>query len=458
MSKRLFGTDGVRGVANLDLTPELAFQIGQAAASLLCDTDESRSVAIGMDTRLSGSMLLASLAAGFASLGVDARVLGVVPTGCVSYVARTGDFGLAAVISASHNPAPDNGIKLLAGDGKKVSDAFELELETRLGKKPNHRPTEAGVGRISLCDGEIGGYVEMLLAIVPEGLEGMTVAVDAANGAAYELGPEVLRTLGAKVIEIGVSPDGMNINADCGATRPTTIQQLCKAENIGIGVAFDGDADRAVFSDSKGRLINGDRAIGIYCEHWRNSLEPKVAVGTVMSNGGFERHLKSIGFRLERAEVGDRYVSLRIKETGAPIGGEQSGHIIFKDRGPTGDGLITALELLRILKREGREAADFVDAYEPYPQVLVNVRLEFKDGWKTDERIQEAVSESHSRLEGRGRVSVRASGTQPIARIMVEADERSLRDSCADRIVGAFTEFQGGSIYSRVDLTYALGD
>jgi len=288
----------------------------------------------------------------------------------------------------------------------------------------------------------------------------MRVAVDAAHGAAYQLGSEVLVRLGAEVFVTGAEPDGVNINEEGGATKPQTIQEFTVATGAHVGVAFDGDADRAVFSDEKGRLINGDRTMGIWSAHWQaqGKLNPAVVVGTVMSNGGFAAYLEANGITLERAPVGDKYVAQRIEATGAKIGGEQSGHIIFPANGPTGDGLATMLELLRIFKREGRPASAFYDEYEPWPQLLINVSVDSKDDWESAPRVAESISRAEEALAGRGRLNVRPSGTQPMLRVMVEADEIDLRDGLANDILTAMEADLGGKAYSRVDLTYALGD
>jgi phosphoglucosamine mutase len=460
LSRKYFGTDGVRGIANEKLTPEFALKLAQAAGRYIVEQGQEPHVVLGRDTRLSGAMLEGALAAGFCSVGVSVVSLGVVPTPTVSYVARTGAFAFGGIISASHNPAPDNGIKFVDHSGGKLADATELRIEELMDQPITDRPLGAGIGDYVVDRGAVEGYLQYLEKLVPERLEGMTVAVDAAHGAAYELGPEILRRLGAKVIVSGDRPNGNNINAEGGATKPETVQELTKSTGADIGVAFDGDADRAVFSDEKGQLINGDRTIGIWSAHWQKhgQLNPAVVVGTVMSNGGFEHYLTQNQIKLERAPVGDKYVAQRIKDTGARIGGEQSGHIIFPQHGPTGDGLITMLELLRTLKREGRPASAFYDDYESWPQLLVNVSVEKRDGWETTPAVAEALAYAEEKLKGHGRVSVRASGTQPMIRVMVEADEYGLRDSTAEKIIAAMEKELGGSVYGRVDLTHALGD
>lgn len=460
MSKKHFGTDGIRGVANQKLTPELAFDLGQAAGRYLLSKKLSPNVVVGRDTRRSGPMLGAALGAGFCSVGVSVTAVGVVPTPTVSYIVRKEDFGMGVVISASHNPAPDNGIKLFGHDGRKLPDEVEIEIESLMESRIDKRPVGEKVGYLKTSRASVEAYLSYLVSLVPERLSGMKVAVDAAHGAAYELAPDVLTRLGAEVLLIGAEPDGININEEGGATKPATIQAFTQEAGADVGVAFDGDADRAVFSDEKGALINGDRTLGLWSAHWRKfgGLEPAVVIGTVMSNGGFAKYMSDEGIELVRAPVGDKYVSQKIGETGAKIGGEQSGHIIFPECGPTGDGLVTMLQVLRVLKREKRPASAFSADYEPWPQLLVNVSVADKDAWKEPAQVQEALKQGEKELGERGRLVVRASGTQPMVRVMVEADDYALRDSVTDAIVNALIEHSGGKIYSRVDLTHALGD
>ncbi len=460
MSRKYFGTDGIRGIANSKLTPELAFAMGQAAGRWLIASGQTPRAVLGMDTRRSGPMLGAALASGLCSVGIDVVTLGIAPTPTVSYLARVGEFGLGAIISASHNPAPDNGIKFVGHNGCKLADEVELEIERLMDTPLGERKIGGEVGWMEASNAAHGAYLEFLAAIVPGGLSGMKVAVDGAHGAAYELGPEILRRLGAEVFVTGDKPDGMNINRDGGATKPEKIQKLTVDSGADVGVAFDGDADRAVFSDEKGRLINGDRTIGIWAAHEKRAgrLDPAVAVGTIMSNGGFEAFLAREGVTLERTPVGDKYVAQRITDTRARIGGEQSGHIIFPEHGPTGDGLATMLELLRVLKAEGRPASAFYDDYEPWPQLLVNIEVDDRTTWNKGSAVIEALESAETALFGRGRLNVRPSGTQPMLRIMVEADAYDLRDEVAGKIVDVLGAEAGGKVYSRVDLTHALGD
>lgn len=456
MRRAYFGTDGIRGVANEKLTPELAFRLGQAAGRRI----DTPWVVIGRDTRRSGPMLGAALASGFCSVGVDVITLGVVPTPTVSHVVRGGGFGLGCVISASHNPAPDNGIKLFGPDGGKLPDALELAIEGLIDEPPADRPTGRAVGMLLADRSGVDAYLDFLVSLVPERLDGMRVALDCAHGAAFELAPEVLRRLGAEVVLTGAEPDGNNINAEGGATKPETVQSLTVERGCHVGVAFDGDADRAVFSDEMGQLINGDRTIGAWAAHWQSEgmLEPPVVVGTVMSNMGFEAYLASLGIKLERAPVGDKYVSERIRATGARVGGEQSGHIIFPQHGPTGDGLATMLEFLRVLRDRECLASAVTAAYENWPQLLVNVEVESRDTWNEGPLVRATLAEAEEALQGYGRLNVRASGTQPMIRVMVEAEDSALRDAWANRIVDAMAQEARGKVYSRVDLTHALGD
>lgn len=460
MARIKFGTDGVRGVANRALLPEDAFAIGLAAGRLIRELGLAPRVLLGRDTRQSGTMLGAALAAGFCSSGVEVTALGWAPTGAISYLTRTGDYALGAVISASHNPAEDNGIKLIAHDGRKISDEHEKRVVALLDEPFLDRPEGGDVGAIVSSREELARYEQFLLSLVPEGLDGLKVVVDMAHGAGVGVGADVFEKLGATVIRTGEHPDGANINAEGGATKPERIQELAKLHQADLGVAYDGDADRAVFADADGNLVNGDRMMGIWAAHWRRhgQFEPAVIVGTVMSNGGFEAYVRSEGIHLERTDVGDKYVSRRMAELGAKIGGEQSGHIIIAERGPTGDGLVTALELARVLKREGKPLAEFTAAFENWPQLLVNVKVDRKEGWTENPVVRGAISQAEAALDGAGRLNVRASGTQPMLRVMVEASDAGIRDEQAEAVVGALLGELGGEIYSRVDLTHALGD
>lgn len=452
---RLFGTDGIRGEANTYLTADLALKVGKATGTWLRNTG-GRSAVIGRDTRKSGPMLGAALAAGLNSAGINVTAIGVAPTPAVSYAVRTGDFDIAAVISASHNPAEDNGIKLLGHDGKKLPDKSEREIED-LFEAPAQ---SAETGSLIQDTTPLRNYEEWLVMQAPERFDDFTIAVDCANGAASDVFPRVLRRLGANVIALNCEPDGLNINLHCGATNPGVIQELTKETAAQLGIAFDGDADRCVFSDESGALINGDRFMGIWSAFWKSwsGLEPPIIVGTVMSNMGFERALQDLGIKLERTQVGDRYVAQRMAETGAKIGGEQSGHIIFSDLTPTGDGLLTALQLVRIMKLSGAAASELPPVFQNWPQLLVNVRVADKNSWANAKDLQNLAAERGRELNGSGRVIVRPSGTQPMIRVMVEANDAVRRDAIANEIVGGIERELGGSVVGRVDLTHALGD
>jgi phosphoglucosamine mutase len=457
VSRKFFGTDGVRGVANQRLTPELAMLLGQAAGRWLKQQGQPLRAVLGRDTRQSGPMLSGAIAAGLNSVGVDVVDLGIAPTPAIAFVARTGDYGIGVILSASHNPAIDNGIKFVGHDGRKLADEVELTIEgLMISDEP--RPTGTQVGGCVSDRSELAAYVDQLVGVIPEGLSGMKIALDCAHGAGFELAPEALRRLGADLTVIGDAPDGANINAEGGATKPDTIQNLTKALGAHIGCAFDGDADRAIFSDDQGRLINGDRTIGIWAAHHmrQGTLNPPVVVGTVMSNGGFETYMQQLGIGLERTPVGDKYVAQRIAETNALVGGEQSGHIIFPRQGPTGDGLMTMMELLAVLRREGRPASSFYEEYEPWPQLMVNVHVASTEQWS--DKLAQDLDEGQREIEGHGRIVVRPSGTQPVIRVMVEADNYDLRDRVAERLVNALERKLGGEVHGRVDLTYALGD
>lgn len=459
MSRKYFGTDGIRGVANEKLTPDLALQLGLAAARWMDAEGLTKRAVIGRDTRQSGPMIGAAIASGLCSGGVEVVALGVVPTPAVSFIARTQAFGLGVIVSASHNPAPDNGIKFVGHDGCKLADEAEKRIECLLEANAD-RNTGPEIGWLRSDRHHVASYLDFLATLVPEGLGGMVVAVDCAHGAAYELAPQLLGRLGAEVHLTGAAPDGMNINAEGGATKPETVSELTLSSKAHVGVAFDGDADRAIFCDERGALINGDRTMAAWAMHnySKGALKPSTVVGTVMSNGGFERYLQDHEIKLERTPVGDKYVSRRLAETGALVGGEQSGHIIFPKNGPTGDGLATMLEFLAVLKHEGKPASAYSASYEPWPQLLVNVSVACMDGWSDKEAVATSLEKGNKKLGGEGRIVVRPSGTQPMIRVMVEARDVNARDEVAASIVSAMEEELGGKIYSRVDLTHALGD
>lgn len=441
---RIFGTDGVRGVANTDLTPELAFEIGRAGASVLArSSDRHRPVVVGRDTRLSGTMLESAIVAGITSVGRDAVTLGIVPTPAVaSITVRTG-AAAGVVISASHNPIADNGIKFFGPDGFKLSDAIEDEIESLLESGGFARPTGAEIG-VARSAQNLGKYYYDELYARAEDLSGLTIVVDGAFGAAYQVAPYALRKLGAAVEEIHCEADGSRINVDCGATDLRPLQaRVRELVDAGIphviGVAFDGDADRALFVDECAEECNGDRVMLVLARemHARGELAGQTLVATVMSNIGLEKALAADGIKLERAAVGDRYVLERMREGGFSLGGEQSGHIIDLRNNTTGDGPRTAVSLFSTVVRSGKTLHELGRGLTVYPQVLVNVRTARKEVLEEPE-IRRAVREAEQILTGSGRLLIRPSGTEPLIRVMVEGDDRqrieALAQDLADRI------------------------
>lgn len=449
----LFGTDGIRGVANHDLTPELALAVG-VATGLHFRRQGAKVAAVARDPRRSGPMLSSAVLAGLCSAGVDVVDMGIAPTPALSWFVRSCSADFGVMLSASHNPPTDNGIKLLNKEGTKLDEDEESEIEQAIGRKSPVGPE--AVGLASTRSEAVEGYIEWLASLVPERLDGMRVALDAANGAAYAVAPRLLRSLGAEVIAIGVEGDGDRINDGVGATCPAAIQRLTVESGAVIGISLDGDADRCIFSDENGALINGDRTMAIFAHAW--NIEPKVVVGTVMSNLAFEEALERDGYRLERTAVGDRNVAERMKAIEAKIGGEQSGHIILADYSPTGDGLLTAVMMLRVLKQSRVPASELQPVYKNRPQLLINALVDKKDEWRRSDRIRKAIAHGDQEVRGTGRVLVRASGTQPVIRIMVEATDRELRDKVAENILTAVLEDLGGEVAARVELTDALGD
>ena len=441
-----FGTDGVRGVANTELTPELALALGRASARVLVgDAVTDRRVVIGRDPRISGPMLEAALAAGFASEGVDVALLGVVPTPMVAHAsASLGVVG--AMISASHNPYPDNGIKLFAAGGTKLSDAVEESLERELdrllaGTGDTTRPDGAALGDVDVADEELeSAYVESLRSVTEgRSFAGLHVVLDCAHGAASWLAPDVVRATGATVTVAHAEPDGVNINTDAGSTAPHVLAEIVRSVGADAGLALDGDADRLVAVDAAGRVVDGDHLIAILAidRKDRRRLPRETVVATVMSNLGFRQGMERHGIRVETTQVGDRYVLEALAETGAVLGGEESGHIIQTDVATTGDGLLSALSVLDVMARSGRSLADLAaDAMTSLPQVLVNVRLDARrDGLLDD--LAPDIAAAEARLGTHGRVLVRASGTEPLIRVMVEAPTEDQAQAEADLLADA---------------------
>lgn len=432
---RLFGTDGVRGVANDDLTPELAFKLGEAAGHFLGQTGRGR-IVVGMDTRRSGDMLEAALVAGICSGGADALRCGIVPTPAVAFLTRDLEADGGVVISASHNPAEYNGIKFFDGDGFKLPDAVEDEIETFLESKRDwKRPVGEHVGRAVSVPDAVERYVAHAVSTVDGSLAGLRVALDCGHGASARTTPVALEELGAAVAAINCSWDGMDINRDCGSTHLDALIAMVRDGDFDLGIAHDGDADRMLAVDEAGEVVDGDAIMAICAADMqaRGMLTHQTVVATVMSNLGLEVAMRGLGIETLKTKVGDRYVLDRMRATGAVLGGEQSGHIIFLRHNTTGDGLVTALQLASIVARARRPLSELRRVMRRYPQALVNVRVVDKHALVGNEVIAEAVRVAEERLHGDGRVLVRASGTEPLVRVMAEAaDETTARDVVAD--------------------------
>lgn len=447
--RRYFGTDGVRGVANDLLTPDFALRLGRAIAQQLLATAPHHPprVLIGRDTRRSGAMLEAALVSGITSMGVNATSAGVVPTPAVACLAREGHYDLGIVISASHNPAHDNGIKLIGGDGYKFPDEYEAQIEARLAETPEPFPYPPAdkIGFWEYDERESEQYLLYLLHLMREQtgkrepLHGIHVALDCANGAASQYAPVVLHELGAKVSLYAGEPDGDNINLHCGSTHLENLQRAMLETNADIGIAFDGDADRALFCDERGDIVDGDAIMTLWAltRHQQNTLNPPLVVATEMSNLGMQKRLEAEGIQLHRTKVGDRYVAEAMRATGALIGGEQSGHIIFSERATTGDGLITMLETLALWLHHQKPFSEIAHPFEPYPQKLVSVPVRDKHGWQSNAEIQAQVQEAERLLGARGRLNIRASGTENLIRVMVEAETPELVDAAIEPVVAA---------------------
>ena len=439
MARKLFGTDGIRGTANqAPMTPEIALRLGQAAGLWFVRGDHRHQVIIGKDTRLSGYMIEPALVAGFTSAGMDVLLVGPLPTPAIAMLARSMRADLGVMISASHNPFEDNGIKLFGPDGYKLSDETEADIEALMSSDLSHRLAAPGkLGRARRLNDAAGRYIEVAKASFPRGLtlDGVRVVVDCAHGAAYRVAPTVLQELGAEVIAIGVSPDGTNINRDCGSTHPRHLCGEVLAHGADLGMALDGDADRVIMCDERGQLIDGDQVLALIGESWGASgrLAGGGIVATVMSNLGLERFLQARGIELHRARVGDRYVMEMMRELGINIGGEQSGHMILSDFATTGDGLVAALQVLATVVGERRPASEVCRRFTPLPQRLRNVRFVGASPL-LDAGVQAAVHEAEMLLQGRGRLLLRPSGTEPVIRVMAEAEDLALVDRVVDSL------------------------
>lgn len=421
---RLFGTDGVRGIANKDLTPELAYKLGRAGAHVLTGGNASGHIVVGRDTRLSGDMLEAALEAGICSAGVDVLSIGVIPTPAVALLTRElGALG-GVVISASHNPVEDNGIKFFGSSGYKLSDKKEQQIEDMISGSDTEiaSPVGADVGRIQQVTDADNRYVAFLKETIPCDFKGLKVVVDCANGAAYRVAPRVLEELGAEVIPMFNFPDGVNINDGCGSTHPEKIQARVVEVNADLGLAHDGDADRLIAVDNHGNLIDGDQIMVICARHLKaqNRLPKNIVVVTVMSNLGLHLAMQESNIEILQTKVGDRYVLEELLQTGAAFGGEQSGHILFLDHSPTGDGILTALQLLAVVKTTGSSLAELAGQMERLPQLLENVRVDDKHKVMTSPVLAQSIKDMEKRLDGQGRILVRPSGTESLVRVMAE--------------------------------------
>ena len=421
---RLFGTDGIRGVANSELTAELAYKLGRAATFYFGKSVDRPQIVIGRDTRLSGMMLENALAAGICSAGGDALILGVAPTPAIAYLTHCLKAQAGVVISASHNPYYDNGIKFFSSTGYKLPDTVEDELEKLLveGIENLPYPLNEKVGRIISIHEKLDHYCEYLLESTSSSLKGLRVVVDCANGAAFVVAPKIYRALGAEVIPMYISPDGININENCGSTHTENLQREVIAHKADIGIAHDGDADRCLAVTEKGEIIDGDRILLICALLMKsqNKLKDNTVVTTVMSNLGFHKAANEYGLSLEVTSVGDRYVLEKMKERSLSLGGEQSGHIIFGDVSTTGDGVMTGVQLLSALKETNKKMSDLSEVMTQFPQLLVNVRVKTKEGWDTNMAISDAIKKAEEILGSEGRILVRPSGTEPLLRIMAE--------------------------------------
>jgi len=440
MKKQYFGTDGIRGeVGKFPIVPEFMTRLGYAAGKVLSQKSkvgERCKVLIGKDTRISGYLLEAALEAGFAAAGVDVMLCGPMPTPGVAYLTKALRLSAGVVISASHNPYQDNGIKFFSANGDKLDDDFELAIESEL-EKPMGCVSAEKLGKAYRLDDAAGRYIEFCKSTFPGdlNLKGLKLVVDCANGAAYHTAPHVFHELGAEVISIGVTPDGRNINDGCGATAPAALIAKVKAENADLGIALDGDADRLQMVDASGRLFNGDELLYVLAKD-RLDKGQKIggAVGTLMTNLAVENAIKGLGIEFERANVGDRYVLELLKQKGWIIGGEGSGHLLCLDQHSTGDGTIAALQILAAMSQNKKSLAQLLESVKAFPQVLLNVKFKPGYDWKKDQRLLQQIGQVESNLKSIGRVLIRASGTEPLLRIMVETQDADLAMSSAKSI------------------------
>ncbi|MGQ9689031.1 MAG: phosphoglucosamine mutase [Desulfobaccales bacterium] len=441
-TRKLFGTDGIRGEANVyPMTAEVALQLGRALAHTVKYGPGRHRIVVGKDTRLSGYLLEYAIIAGICSMGVDVLLLGPMPTPGIAFITHSMRADAGVVISASHNPYEDNGIKFFKGDGFKFPDEIEAHIESLLGRPEfeEDRPTAAAIGQAFRIDDARGRYISYLKSTFPKELEldGLKIVVDCAHGATYRVAPEVFGELGAEVIPIGVRPNGRNINRLCGATHPEGMAKLVVRHQADLGLAFDGDGDRCIMADHTGRVVDGDHILAICAldMHKRQTLKRKTVVATVMSNLGLEMALKKHGLKLVRTKVGDRYVLEAMLQGGYNLGGEQSGHLVFLNHSTTGDGILTALRLLAVMMREQKPLADLARCMEVYPQVLLNLKVRERRDLGSVPQAQRAIQTAEKRLKGWGRLLVRYSGTEPLLRVMVEGEKPAEIQEVAQELV-----------------------
>ena len=438
---RMFGTDGVRGIANTELTADLAYKLGRAGAFVLTEGTHKPKIIVGMDTRISGHMLESALVAGILSVGAEALCIGVVPTPTVAYLTRKYNADAGVVISASHNPVEYNGIKFFNGQGYKLSDELEDRIQAIIenGFEGVPSPTGGDLGHKVVEESAVEDYVEFAKATIGTDLKGLKVALDCANGAAYDVAVEAFRELGAEVVVINNDPDGVNINKKCGSTHPEELMDYVVKKECDLGLAFDGDADRCLAVDEKGNLINGDFIMAICGKQLKEEgkLKDNLIVATVMSNLGLEIGMKEEGITLAKTKVGDRYVLEEMIRGGYTLGGEQSGHIIFLEHNTTGDGLVTGLNVAAIVKKTGKKLSELASIVQELPQVLVNAKIpnDKKDIYETDAEIAAEIKKIEEKLNGCGRVLIRPSGTEPLVRVMLEGKNQEEIDAMAHSLV-----------------------
>jgi phosphoglucosamine mutase len=441
MTRKLFGTDGIRGTANSEpMTPETALKVAMAVGECFHNGAHKHLVVIGKDTRLSGYMLEPALTAGFVTMGMDVVLVGPLPTPAIAMLTRSLRADIGVVLSASHNPYGDNGIKLFGRDGYKLSDEIELKIEECLEKGPTRRAVPAELGRVKRLDDAGGRYIEFVKQSFPRGLrlDGLRVVVDCAHGAAYKVAPTVFWELGAEVFSLGVSPDGLNINRECGALSPEQMRREVLARRADIGIALDGDADRLIVADERGVILDGDQLMALIATGLARSqrLSGGALVATVMSNLGLERFLAGHNIGLHRTAVGDRYVVEKMRAAGCNLGGEQSGHIILADYATTGDGLIAALQVMASIVETGKRTSEVCQLFTPVPQLMRNVRC--GDGLPLDApAVKEAIAGGESRLRDTGRLVIRKSGTEPLIRVMAEGEDEGMVAAVIDEICEA---------------------